>query len=258
VRAEGATGPGSPPIAPVYVYGVVRRGALSDTRGEGIRGAPLELLERDRLAVLVSSLPEDGLRVRRQDLLRHLRLLEEVFAETTVVPCAFGTVVSSREAAEEHLLVERRDELNALIERLEGRVQMNVKIAYDEDRVLAEIVDAEPEIARLREATRRRGDAAYYDNIRLGELIAAALAARRAHDADRFVHRLADHAEEAVVDDSTDETLVLKASFLLSAKRLNDFNAELDALAASEAPRIRLEAIGPLPPTAFASLGAEV
>jgi hypothetical protein len=207
--------------------------------------------------VLVSSLPDDGLRVRRQDLLRHLRVLEEVFAETTVVPCAFGTVVSSREAAEEHLLVARRDELIALLDGLEGRVQMNVKIVYDEDHVLPEIVKGEPEIARLRETTRERGDAAYYDNIRLGELVAAAFAVRRAHDVDRFVQRFLGHADDVVIDQPADETLVLKASFLVGEKRLKDFNDELDALAASEAPRIHVEAIGPLPPTAFASLGAE-
>jgi hypothetical protein len=243
--------------APVYVYGAVRSGALSEVPREGIRDAPVELLERDGLGLLVSTVPVEGLRVRRQDLLRHLRLIEDVFAQTTVVPCSFGTVVASREAADAYLLEERRDELLELLLRLDGRSQLNVKIAYDEEHALKEIVAAEPEIARLREVTRRLGAAAYYENLRLGELIAAALAARRARDADDFLERLAACAEDVVVEESRDETLILKASFLIGRRRLDAFNEELERLAANEAPRVRVESIGPLPPTAFVSLGTE-
>src|SRR5438132_446961 len=82
-----------------------------------------------------------------------------------------------------------RHGVRADLSRLDGRVQMNVKVSYEEEAVLGEIVAGEPEIARLRRATAAAGDAAYYDNIRLGELVAAALAARRAQDAERlFAH----------------------------------------------------------------------
>jgi hypothetical protein len=184
-------------------------------------------------------------------------VLEAVFAETTVIPCSFGTILASRETAEAHVLEDRAADLRGLFERLEGRLQLNVKIAYDEEHVLKEIVESEPEIAHLREMTRRLGNAAYYENLRLGEVVAAALAELRARDANRYLERLASTAEEIVVDEPSDDTLVLKASVLIADERLDAFNAVLDALAASEAPRIRLESIGPLPPTAFATLGTE-
>ena len=38
--------------------------------------------------------------------------------------------------------------------------------------------------------------------------------------------------------------------------RADGFDAVLEELAQAEAPRIGFEAIGPLPPTAFAELGA--
>jgi hypothetical protein len=207
------------------------------------------------LAAVVSKLPEGRMRVRRRDLMRHLRTLEAAFESGTIVPCSFGTVLQSEAAVESELLVSRRGELMRLLDRLEGRVQMNVKAVYDEDEILREVVAADPRIAALRQKTREGGDAAYYDSIRLGELVSAALAQRRAQDEELVLARLLPEADDAVSEEA-DEMQVLKASFLVSRERLERFDDALDALAASEAPRVRFESFGPLPPTAFASLEA--
>jgi hypothetical protein len=239
----------------VYVYGVVRSGALGAAPAEGVADSQPELVERDGLAALVSKLPNGQLRARRRDLTRHLRALEETFAQATVVPCPFGTVLPSEEAVETYLLEARRDELVDLLDRLEGRVQMTVKATHEEDEILREIVSAEPEIARLRQRTSRLGEAAYYDSIRLGELVSAALEQRRARDAELVLGRLLPEAVDAV-SEQTGDLLVARASFLVQRGRLERFDEALEALAASEAPRLRFESFGPLPPTAFASLEA--
>jgi Gas vesicle synthesis protein GvpL/GvpF len=204
---------------------------------------------------VTSELKEERLRVRRRDLLSHLRVLETVFAEATLVPCAFGMVLPSREAVETDLLTARRSELLALLERLDGRVQLNVSAVYNEEAVLREIVQNEPEIARQRAQSRALGDAGHFASIRLGELVAAALDARRAADTGRLLDRLAAESDDVVVEPAGDTT-VLKASFLVPRDRRERFDAVLDALAAAEAPRLSFEVIGPLPPTAFASLEA--
>jgi hypothetical protein len=207
------------------------------------------------LAAIVSRLPERRMRVRRRDLMRHLRTLEAAFESGTVVPCSFGTVLQSETAVESELLVSRREELMRLLNRLEGRVQMNVKAVYDEEEILREVVAADSAIAALRQRTRERGDAAYYENVRLGELVSTALAQRRAQDEELVLGRLLAEADDAV-SEQAGEMHVLKASFLVSRERLERFDDALDALAASEAPRLRFESFGPLPPTAFASLEA--
>jgi Gas vesicle synthesis protein GvpL/GvpF len=239
----------------VYVYGVTRSGRSVALPREGVAGAAVASVEREPLAAIVSELPEEGFRVRRRDLFRHLGVLEAVFADTTIVPCAFGTVLATQDAVTDQLLGERRDELLRLLERLDGRVQVNVRVSHDEDVVLPEIVASDPEIAQLRQRTRTLGPAAYLENIRLGELVAAALAAVRARDADRIVGRLARQAEDVLIED--DEEIVVKGSFLIERHRLDGWDAELDALAASEAPRLRFDVVGPLPPTAFSTLTEE-
>jgi Gas vesicle synthesis protein GvpL/GvpF len=215
------------------------------------------LIESDGLAALVSSVPAE-LRVRRSDLHAHLRAVETLFEQTTVLPCRFGTVLASEDDVRQHLLDARRTELHSLLEALAGRVQLNVKAVYDEAEVLREVVANEPRIATARERAKALGDAAYYENIRLGELVTARLCDRRAADAERIHARLARLAEDVVGDSRDgDAMLVLKASFLVERKLTDHFDSELESLAKEEGPTIRFELVGPLPPTAFVSLGQE-
>jgi len=232
----------------VYVYGVVA--ADADEAGtEGVSGAQVERVVSGRLAALVSRLPEEGLRMRRRDLQAHLAVLERAFERTTVVPCRFGMVLPDEDAVRRELLDARRDELARALERLDGRVQLNVRVDFDEEEVLREIVVADREIAALRRRTQELGDAGHFARIRLGELVAAAVAARRESDAERVLAALRAAADDVAVDAAGD-LRVLKASFLVrDAAR---FEAVLEELARVEAPQLRFESIGPLPPTAFA------
>jgi hypothetical protein len=144
----------------------------------------------------------------------HLRVLETAFADATIVPCAFGMVLRNRQAVKTDLLSARRPELLALLERLDGRIQLNVTASYDEEAVLREVVADEPEIARLRSRSRELGAAGHFERIRLGELVAAALAERRATDAQRVLDRLAPESDDVIVERGGD-TVALKASFLV-------------------------------------------
>jgi gas vesicle protein GvpL/GvpF len=251
MSATAASPTDAPTTEAAYVYGVVARGSVAGLGHQGVGGAPVRTVEHGELAALVSLIQSDRLRVRRRDLVNHLRVLEEAFEVGTIVPCAFGTVLPSEEAVRHNLLDARRDELLGALRRLEGLVQLNVRVLYDEDELLREVVSNEPEVVRLRDQTRKLGDAGYYERIKLGELVAAAVAARREHDADKLYHRLA-HLAADVVPDEPGEGVALKASFLVERRALGAFDRELDAIAREHGKRLVVESIGPLPPTAFA------
>lgn len=229
----------------VYVYGVVRADELPAVPAEGVAATAVELLERDGLAALVSRLPEGDVRVKRRDLDRHLHVLEAAFAEATIVPCPFGTVLPSEADVESVLLDARHDELEKTLKQLDGSVQLNVNAVYDEERLLRELLAANKEVAALRD------DSGYHARLRLGELVAALVEERRQKDAERVLSQLLDVAEE-VATDPPGEYGVVKASFLVKRKRLDRFDARLEETARMEHPVITVEVIGPLPPTAFA------
>jgi hypothetical protein len=242
----------------VYVYGVVPAGSDVAIAEPGVAGQRVELLEHDGVAAVVSSFPADDPRVRRSDLVAHLRALERVFEQATVAPCPFGTVIGSRRGVEEEFLAPRREELRRLLARLDGHVQMNVKAEYDEDGLLREIVSEDREVAAARRRAQELGSAAYYENIRLGELIAERIAQKRAVDAERVAARLSPHAADFAPDfGDRSELLAFKGSFLVRRAQSAAFDAALEELARTDGERLRFEAIGPLPPTAFATLEGE-
>ena len=242
----------APPTAAAYVYGVVAADAVPELELVGVADAPVRVVRGRDVAALVSYLPHEQLRVRRRDLHGHLRVLEQAFAETTIVPCAFGMVLGSEEAVRAEFLDVRHDDLLALLRHLDGFGQLNVRVSHDEDVVLREIVAADPTIARLREETGGLGDEGYHARIRLGELVAAALASVREHDARGVLERLAPKAADVVVDGAGED--VVKASFLVAREGSIVFDREVEDIAREQAPRLRVEVVGPLPPTAFASL----
>jgi Gas vesicle synthesis protein GvpL/GvpF len=107
---------------PIYVYGVVSAGASISPPADGVASAATRLVEDNGLAALVSDVPTEHLRVRRSDLHAHLRALEQVFEQTAILPCRFGTVLRSEEDVRQHLLAARRAELDETLENVEGRV----------------------------------------------------------------------------------------------------------------------------------------
>jgi hypothetical protein len=243
----------APPTAAVYVYGVVAANAIPPIERQGVADAPVRALADGAVAALVSSLAPGELRIRRRDLLSHLRVLEDAFAATTVVPCAFGMVLSSEDAVRSEFLEPRRDDLLTLLQRLDGHEQLNLRVAYNEDVVLQEIVAADPAIAQLREQTRGLADDAGYSlRMQLGELVAAALGSARERDGQAILERLAARAADVVVEDAGED--VLKASFLVAPKQAEAFDRELERVAEEQAPRLQIDVVGPLPPSAFATL----
>jgi Gas vesicle synthesis protein GvpL/GvpF len=237
---------------PLYLYGFVRGDESLEIAEEGVGGGAVSTIARDGLAAIVSPVDDAEIRLKRRDLHRHLQVIDAAFRVTTILPCPFGTTVESKAELEEGVLAGARDQLLTGLERLKGAVQMNVKATYDEEALLREVVTADPQLAALRERTRAAGDAAYYERLQLGEIVAARIAERVERDSERIIDVLAADSVD-VAADPAGSMAALKASFLIERRSLRRFDAMLEQLARKEQPLLRFEAIGPLPPTAFAA-----
>jgi hypothetical protein len=234
----------------LYVYGIVAAGAIERIERTGVGAQPVRLVEGGAVTALGSPLAGEELRVRRRDLQAHLEVLKEAFGRTTVVPLRFGTVLESESAVREELLGEREAQLLELLARLEGHAQLELTAVYEEDEVLRELVAGDREIAALREYTRDGGADDHAARVRLGELVAGALEARRERDAAAILAVVEPHVAEVVVDRRRQDR-VFKGSLLVRNDAVPALEQALEELAAAQRARMRLELAGPLPPTAF-------
>jgi Gas vesicle synthesis protein GvpL/GvpF len=242
----------------LYVYGIVEARSRAP-KERGIADAPLRLLEGDGSAALVSEIDGDHVRLGRDAVLRHAHVLERALELGPVLPMRFGVVMSSPEEVLSRLLEDHAEELRAQLTDFAGKVEIRIRAVYDEETLMHEVVRGNPEIASLRDTVRAGSDdATYYERIRLGELVAAAVQRRRERDAEAIVDTLAAAALAVEVGESTHERVVVQASFLVERDRLPKFDQIVDDIAGSYGGGIRFKYTGPLPPHSFVELAERV
>jgi hypothetical protein len=227
----------------VHVFGVMGARATAPPTTRAIVDGDLAAIVQDAAST----------RVAAAQLLRaHSRILEAAAAEATVLPVRFGTAMADDAAVVEQFLRPQHDELAARLAALEGKVQLTVKAFYEEEALLRGVVAASPSIARLRERVRALPEAAgYYERIRLGELVGAAVERAREQDAALVLARLEPLAAAALREPPSTPDCAVNAAFLVERGQVDAFSRAVSALGAELAERMRLRYLGPLPPYSF-------
>lgn len=237
-----------------YVYGIVEATATKP-RGRGIDGAPLRLIAGEDAAALVSELASSRLRLGREEVLLHAEVLDRALARGPVLPMRFGVVMDDEDDVRGRLLDEHGPDLKAQLTEMQGKVEIRIRATYDEQALYRDVVREHPQIASLRNAVAGQPeDAGYYDRIRLGELVAAAVERRRELDAHTIIDALREHAQAVETGEVSHERVVAQASFLVERSRLTEFNASVDQVAEGYGGKIRFKYTGPLPPHSFVEL----
>ncbi|MFI8232689.1 GvpL/GvpF family gas vesicle protein [Streptomyces sp. NPDC085900] len=239
-----------------YVYGITHASHASlpkDVDGVGDPPRPVRVLREGELAAIVSDAPEE-LRPKRRDLLAHQRVLDAAGEAGVVLPIRFASVSPTDETVTT-VLAERADHLLERLRTLEGKAEYNLKANHNEEAVLQLVVADNDEIRSLAEANRQAGGGSQEDKVRLGEMIAAALQAREAADADMLQRELSPSAEAVSAAPSSTGWLA-NLSFLIDRGSAARFLDAVDQLRRQH-PHLELRVNGPLPPYSFVDDASE-
>ncbi|HEX3262319.1 MAG TPA: GvpL/GvpF family gas vesicle protein [Solirubrobacterales bacterium] len=243
---------------PKYVYGVVRARRSSRLKQSGIRDAPIKVVAHKGIGALTSDVPDAELEAGRDELLTHSGVLERALQKGVVLPMRFGIVMPDEGSVRDRLLEAHREELEAQLDEMDGKAEVNVKGIYDEATVLREVVDEDQEIAALRESIQGQPeDATYFERIRVGELVSGALDRKRAEDERWIVDQLLPHSVAVEVGEPVHERMAVNASFLVEHQQRSEFDRALDGIASELGGRIKFKYTGPLPPHSFVELSVE-
>lgn len=240
-----------------YVYGVTSADVELPGDLRGIDDQAAALVTHGGCAVIVSPLEADRALGTRDDLFAHQRVLEAVAADgAPVLPFRFGAVMPDRDAIVAELLEPNQEAFAEDLDRIRGHVQLTLKGRYVEEVVLGELLRERPDIAERREQLQSvPEDAAYYDRIQLGEMIAQSLEDKAKADAQFALERLAPHAERTVAHTPRRTEEIVDAAFLVRQDRRERFEQAVDQLGEQWDGRVRLRLVGPLPPYDFAEPG---
>ncbi|GGS42996.1 GvpL/GvpF family gas vesicle protein [Streptomyces parvus] len=180
------------------------------------------------------------------DLLAHQNLLMGLAERGPVLPMRFGVVAPDEDALLAQLTAAEAHHL-ATLRRLDGHVEVNVKALPAPDS-LAQVLEEEAAVRRLREEARRRPG--YEASVRLGEAIATALAQRAAEAGREVMRELAPLAREAAKGPDV-QGCTLNTSFLVPRDHSERFRAAAERLAEERRNHVDIRFAGPLPCYSF-------
>jgi hypothetical protein len=210
-----------------------------------VAGASVRLLADGPVAILVSSLPADVQPGDPECLAAHARVVQQAFEAGVVAPFRFPTIVPSLDETVHELVGPHRDWLLETLDRLEGLEELRLRVRYDEDAAVAEVMSANPWLAKLRGRT----DTA----LRLGEAVVAELRHQAVQDSQAILAAIRPLIEDAMVDAVGGERDVLTASLLIRRGHAQEVDEAAERWAA-ERPPVQIQLLGPLPPYSFADM----
>ena len=226
----------------LYLYGVVRAGhPAPDKAGLGAPPQPVGVIEAERVAALVSELP-DGYQVHEEDARAHLQVLITALRGGPVVPLRMGTV--AEDEAQARAVLDAQDTLLGTLESLDGLVELQVDADDDEAALVAEIARSAPVMDTA--------GADLASRIEVGQRVGQLLVEHRVQLAEQIVERL----RRLAVDDvpraqiAGPEDPVLRWAFLVKADDVGLFDEAIVALRA-EFPSVSFRYVGPLPAAHF-------
>jgi hypothetical protein len=221
----------------------------------GIGDGRVRRVEFGELAALVSDSPRSRYDISRENLLAHQRVLDDAMTHATVLPVSFGTVAADDDEVRDKFLRREYDELRGYLAYVHGRVELDLRVLWNRERLFAEIVAENPAIRALRDSIADQpADAAYYERVELGQLTEAAIELKSHDEGASILSILEPIAVETRLLDPLADTMLLNAAFLVDREHEPAFDDAVQQLGAAQAERLIVRYVGPLPPHSFISL----
>lgn len=242
-----------------YLYGIIREPNLKKFDILGVEGSEVYTINWKEVAVVVSDSSGDEVDPTRKNVRAHAMVQERLLGEYTLLPMGFGVVTSSEEEAL-RLLETNYDALLREIEYLHGKIEVALKVYWNQEAVKKELEGKSKELSRLR--TKIEGSASVVETqsllVEAGMLVESLVEEWKAKCADKVYASLKRLAVGSKLSDSMGIKNILNASFLVERSREEAFKAEVYRLDSEFEGRLDFKYIAPLPPYNFVGITLEL
>ena len=242
-----------------YLYGLIRAAEDADFGAigldhDGARGRVHTVLEGSVGAVVSDFSPRERLLPLRRNLEPHNDVLKAVMRSTTVVPMTFGHVARNDEEIRKTL---RRHgpAIAAQLDRVNGAVEMGLKVKWDVDSIYDYIVGVDPELAALRDQIFGRSTApTQNEKMELGKLFEDRLNREREEQTARVLEMFKASVREVAVNVPKGEKMVMDVAFLVDRNAQKAFEERVYQVAGAFPAEYVFDYSGPWAPFHFVDL----
>jgi hypothetical protein len=243
-----------------YLYGLVRAAEEIDLGciGLEIDGSPARVhtLCIDSLAAVVMSEYPSRQKVLplRKNLEPHHKVIREIMKTKTIVPMTFGHVAKNEEEIAKTLR-RNRDDIRVQLDRVDGKVEMGLKVKWDVDSIFEYFVGLDPELAAYRDQVFGRSSAPSQDEkIELGHMFEERLAKEREDQSDRVMEVFRPFCGDIKANPPKNEKVVMDLAFLVDRNSLKSFEEQVYQVAGTFSAQYIFDYNGPWAPFNFVEL----
>ncbi len=189
----------------------------------------------------------------------HENVVAALIKDATIVPFTFGTILKDEQAASK-MLQDDEEKFASLLAKFAGREEWGLKVYADQQQLIQQMMQSEPEFKSLQEKrdTLSRG-AAYLFGKKMEEAVKGNAAARLAEVTGQIFHALTKEAYEAKLNKTLPQKLtgksqemILNAAYLVDREKAARFRKHGTGLQKQYASMgLDLQVSGPWPPYNF-------
>jgi len=247
--------PTANPNSTLYLYGIVAAPGPRHLNVVGLDKQPVGIHVLGSLAFLYSQARQGRYLASRANLLAHEAVLETVMSEgyRALLPLQFGLVVSGWDQVEQDLIKPHLADLLALLQRLEGKREVGVKVFWDPQQELQLGLEENPALKARRDEM--AGTPLGLDAVvEIGQALEQMLEQRRQHIAQTFTAALGSLASDRVEGELLTENMAYNSSFLINWEDEPAFAQKVEELDRAFQGRLRIRYNNFTAPYNFAKL----
>ena len=239
-----------------YLYCLIKEKKSKEFNVLGIEGGKVYTISEGELSVVISDVEIKEYPISRENTLTHQKVIEEAMKEYDVLPISFGTVAESEKNIKEKILKLKAKELLNALEKIKGKVELNLKAVWlDMSNVFREVLKENKEIQMAKkEASTISGIGKTNLAMEVGKMVAGALEEKKEREAREILKPLKKIAEDFKENKVQLDQVIFNAAFLVSKEKEKEFDKEILNLGEKHNKRIKFLYVGSLPPYNFIKL----
>jgi len=133
-----------------YLYAVVAGSGDRKYNYCGIDGTLVHSISTGRVSAVVSDVNFPRIRPERRNLASHQKVISKLMEETTPLPVSFGVIASGAKAIRD-ILTLNQEALQKQLSRLDGKVEMGLRVIWDVPNIFEYFVDTASELRAFRD-----------------------------------------------------------------------------------------------------------
>jgi hypothetical protein len=241
-----------------YLYGVLEAPEQVCLATLGLERQAVTAIPFREIAVMASPWQPEVVPATPENCLAHERVLAEVIKTKGILPFEFGTLAPDL-AAVDSLLRRNYSQFKRTLGKLCGAIEINVTASWhDLKAICEEVLKAHPTIAGYkREIMSRPYDQTYQDRLRIGQIVADALEAKKHSEGERLYNDLrkkASGACQVCMGKPSGDGVIFTGAFLVKRGAFPDFERNLLELGSRHGSRVDFRYTDALPPYHFVDL----